>query len=465
MANFFLFSFSSLVPQATNDPGCLPKSGSPHFELFNAAYTGKLHNFKSLASDLAKGEGIGVAEAIRKLVLENGKGFLHVAAAGGSLEVCKYLIENLKLDVDSKDGTGTTPLHHAAMKRHLETARYLLEKGANPEASDDTNATSLHFAALSGDTKIITLLLSRGVHVDVASTSGTALHFAAGTGHPDAVRVLLDHGANPDVVGFQGMFTPLISAIYAKSWECVKLLLQAGADPNAVAFGNTPLVVAARHGSVDVIKRLLEAGADPNYKMNLGMTALEVAAVKCKIQNVGVLFPVTSRIPTYPDWSIAGLLRDVELDANEMRREVHEKERFHQAISKGSDAFQGEQYLVAAQWFREAFTISPEDPAVLSNMSVCFAHLGDGNKALDFASKCVYEKPEWPEAYYRLGVALNMQKRCEDAADAFDKGLTLDPRNKELKDSYMKAMEARLNSVSLSRCKKTMPSNVMKALD
>ncbi|RZC47233.1 hypothetical protein C5167_040175 [Papaver somniferum] len=369
------------------------ESGSPHFELFNAAYTGKLHNFKSLASDLAKGEGIGVAEAIRKLVLENGKGFLHVAAAGGSLEVCKYLIENLKLDVDSKDGTGTTPLHHAAMKRHLETARYLLEKGANPEASDDTNATSLHFAALSGDTKIITLLLSRGVHVDVASTSGTALHFAAGTGHPDAVRVLLDHGAN------------------------------------------------------------------------LGMTALEVAAVKCKIQNVGVLFPVTSRIPTYPDWSIAGLLRDVELDANEMRREVHEKERFHQAISKGSDAFQGEQYLVAAQWFREAFTISPEDPAVLSNMSVCFAHLGDGNKALDFASKCVYEKPEWPEAYYRLGVALNMQKRCEDAADAFDKGLTLDPRNKELKDSYMKAMEARLNSVSLSRCKKTMPSNVMKALD
>ncbi|KAI3893428.1 hypothetical protein MKX03_020272, partial [Papaver bracteatum] len=200
MANIFLLSFSSLVPQAMNDPGCLPKSGSPHFELFNAAYTGKLHIFKWLASDLAK---------------------------GGSLEVCKYLIEDLKLDVDSKDGKGTTPLHHAAMKRHLETARYLLEKGANPEASpDDTDATSLHFAALSGDTKIMTLLLSRGVPVDVAGTSGTALHFAAGTGHPDAVRVLLDHGANPDVVGFQGMFTPLISAIYAKSWECVKLLLQ-----------------------------------------------------------------------------------------------------------------------------------------------------------------------------------------------------------------------------------------------
>ncbi|KAI3926263.1 hypothetical protein MKW98_028399 [Papaver atlanticum] len=59
-----------------------------------------------------------------------------------------------------------------------------------------------------------------------------------------------------------------------------------------------------------------------------------------------------------------------------------------------------------------------------------------------------------------------MQKRYDDAADAFDKGLTLDPRNKELKDAYMKAIEARLNSVSLSEGKKTMPSNVaMKALD
>ncbi|KAI3926262.1 hypothetical protein MKW98_028398 [Papaver atlanticum] len=346
-----------------DDRGYLPKSGSPHFELYDAAYTGKLHNFKWLASDHAE---------------------------GGGLEVCKYLIETLKLDLDSKDRIGTTPLHHATMKGHLEIVRYLLEKGANPEASDDKNATSLHFAALSGDTKIITLLLSRGVRVDVASMSGTALHFTAGTGHRDAVRVLLDHGANPDVVSFQGMLRPLISAIYAKSWECVELLLQAGADPNAVSFGNTPLIAAARDGSVDVIKRLLEAGADPNYKMNVGMTALEVAASYSKIQNVGVLFPVTSRIPTYPDWSIAGLLRDLESDANEMQREVHEKEKFHQAKSKGRDAFQGEQYSMAAHWFQEALAISPEDPVVLSNMSACFARLGNGNKALDFATKCVY---------------------------------------------------------------------------
>ncbi|KAI3987393.1 hypothetical protein MKX01_042397 [Papaver californicum] len=166
---------------------------------------------------------------------QNGGGSLHVAAAGGSLEVCKYLIEKLKLDVDSKDGEGGTPLYHAAMEGHFDTVRYLLEKGANPDASNDMNATPIHFAAKSGtpsldeffsDTKIITLLLSRDVRVDVASRSGTALQFAASLGHQDAVKMLLDHGANPNGVNSQEMLRPLISAIFVKSLECAELLLQ-----------------------------------------------------------------------------------------------------------------------------------------------------------------------------------------------------------------------------------------------
>ncbi|MCL7034494.1 hypothetical protein MKW94_018521, partial [Papaver nudicaule] len=239
-----------------------------HFELFDAAYSGKLNRFKRLALDHAKAEGIGVGEAIRKLVDECGRGSLHIAAVGGSLNVCKYLLETLKIDVDSKDRSGHTPLYHAIVKGHLDTVRYLVEKGANPDASNDKTFTPLHYAAKSGDTKIITLLLSRGVHVDAAISTGTALQHAAGHGHPDAVKLLLDHGANPNGVNCQCMLRPLIVTILCESWECMELLLQAGADPNAVSSGNTPLAVAARDKSVDVVTRLLEAGADPNYKMN-----------------------------------------------------------------------------------------------------------------------------------------------------------------------------------------------------
>ncbi|KAI3859139.1 hypothetical protein MKX03_017845, partial [Papaver bracteatum] len=47
---------------------------------------------------------MGVKEAIGKLISEDGRGFLHFAVQGGSLNLCKYLLETLKLNVDSKDG-------------------------------------------------------------------------------------------------------------------------------------------------------------------------------------------------------------------------------------------------------------------------------------------------------------------------------------------------------------------------
>ncbi|MCL7033936.1 hypothetical protein MKW94_015454, partial [Papaver nudicaule] len=56
-----------------------------------------------LALDHAKGKGIEVKEEIRKAKDKYGRGSLHIAAEGGSLVICKYLIETLKLDVDPKD--------------------------------------------------------------------------------------------------------------------------------------------------------------------------------------------------------------------------------------------------------------------------------------------------------------------------------------------------------------------------
>ncbi|XP_026437743.1 STI1-like protein [Papaver somniferum] len=142
-------------------------------------------------------------------------------------------------------------------------------------------------------------------------------------------------------------------------------------------------------------------------------------------------------------------MKHVNSDAYQMQRRAYAEEKFRQAKSKGRDAFQREEYLLAAHWFQEAQAIFSKDAAILSNMSACYARLGDGINAHDYATKCMYERPEWPKAYYRLGVALNIQKRYDDAADAFLEGLELDPGNKELKDAYMEAVEARLNSVEV----------------
>ncbi|XP_026458609.1 ankyrin repeat and SOCS box protein 3-like [Papaver somniferum] len=173
-----------------------------------------------------------------------------------------------------------------------------------------------------------------------------------------------------------------MAAIASKSWGSTKLLLQAGADPNAVSCGNTPLIFSVRDGRIDDITRLLEAGADPNYVNNFGLTALRIAAMKCNYPIIGVLFPVTSRISTYPDWGIGGLFE----------REVYEKEKFLEAKSKGRDAFQEEQSFLATHWFQEALAAFPTDAAVLRNMSACYARMNDGITAHEYAVRCMKER-------------------------------------------------------------------------
>lgn len=107
----------------------------------------------------------------------------------------------------------------------------------------------------------------------------SALHFPAFFGQADAGRMLLDRGAVVDAHGRGWMTgTPLHSAASGSHVEIARLLLDAGADPNArQSSGWTPLHSAAQNGNAELVGLLLAHGADPTTANDDGTSALAMA--------------------------------------------------------------------------------------------------------------------------------------------------------------------------------------------
>ena len=53
-------------------------------------------------------DGKGIAQTVADVKDANKRGALHFAAREGKTDMCKYLVEELKLDVNAKDDDGTS---------------------------------------------------------------------------------------------------------------------------------------------------------------------------------------------------------------------------------------------------------------------------------------------------------------------------------------------------------------------
>jgi ankyrin repeat protein len=111
---------------------------------------------------------------------------------------------------------------------------------------------------------------------------GNPLHFAAFFAQPDAAGLLLERGAEPNAVaGSFGHVQPLHSAAAGRSAEIVAMLLDAGADPNARQDGGfTPIHAAAQNGDRPMAEDLLARGADPTLTTDDGRSAADFAREK-----------------------------------------------------------------------------------------------------------------------------------------------------------------------------------------
>lgn len=136
-------------------------------------------------------------------------------------------------------------------------------------------------AAAIGQTECLQALVEQDLAlVNAAAPDGfSPLGLASFFGQPEAARLLILHGAmvNQPSNNLQKV-TPLHSAAAGQHLEIARMLLEAGAEINAVQEGGfTPLMSATQNGHVEMVRLLLERGADRTMQTDDGRSAYNFA--------------------------------------------------------------------------------------------------------------------------------------------------------------------------------------------
>jgi ankyrin repeat protein len=220
-------------------------------------------------------------------------------------------------DWRARDGSRLRPDHPNRLTG-LDLVERLLAAGADP---NKPFTGQMHNASMCCDTK----------------GSGTPFFRAAVAADVESLKLLIAHGANlewtlPIVEGAPPMpfgdntgLTPLMVALNGGKGllmaggpgdireskigifreegnrnpaDAVKVLLAAGANPNAVnPRGDTALHIAAHDGRLDALRELVAGGADVNARNAAGKTALELV----ETMQPRVLNPIAEMVGIFDD--------------------------------------------------------------------------------------------------------------------------------------------------------------------
>ncbi|KAJ5682003.1 uncharacterized protein N7477_001943 [Penicillium maclennaniae] len=233
--------------------------------------------------DYPRGKAEGMPEELGIGKYPNDWTGLHVLAFFGVPGKALRLLEQGVPINGQENALGVTPLHCAVYQGNEEMVEFLLECGANGNATNADGQTPLHIAAKRGHRKCMKLLFAQRVDLHIVDHSGApSLHAAVGTATDEStVPLLVKQRLN---LNFQNPIngnTALHLAIASRRPRIILFLLEKSASIDiANNEGLTPLQMAANMDNCEAISLLLQHCASVEARFIAGPTALQYAAWK-----------------------------------------------------------------------------------------------------------------------------------------------------------------------------------------
>jgi len=165
------------------------------------------------------------------------------------------------------------PLHGASFYGSIDTARLLIEHGADVLAADETNSIPIAHACRNSHYNILEMFFTRfNQHEkldEIINASdiehNTLLHLAVASANVQIVELLLSKNAQPSVKRQDGQ-TPIHLCAKTDSVEILEKLINAGGNINDIDNENeTILHKAAAHNKENVLKYALSHQVKSSY--------------------------------------------------------------------------------------------------------------------------------------------------------------------------------------------------------
>jgi tetratricopeptide (TPR) repeat protein len=112
----------------------------------------------------------------------------------------------------------------------------------------------------------------------------------------------------------------------------------------------------------------------------------------------------------------------------------------NELFKQGEAEYEKEDYEAAIEKFEKCLAKDPENADAQFNIGVCYTDLGDPDKALEAYRKTLAIEPHYHHAYFNIGRIYHLRKDFVQAAMYYEKALAEDPYAPDLLYNYAHAL-------------------------